>query len=570
MKKRTIVSLIIVCLFIITGVSASSDGFRLDLSSVFDGNSKVDSMQESFNSTFAIEVDRELVSDEELIRQLTTEATYFLLGPPNNTNETAENYVRRQESWLDLRDQPELPRDEKGEIILSTPEAARDMASGMLFGSMFRMFNDLDLVYTSFGPIQVFEQGEDRWSVITLPNVTIRVANKYSPMEFDERIVDMKITYLFRKIDGEYTIVWMRGDTETVEFDEYIDMQTRREVRGIRAAARPIPSGFENRYDFSKLNNLSNATIETIFENNLENVLIFFGPTREGLLSGTGFFINEGVAVTSWTFMESALREYNELSVMNGNGTPLKLDGIISVDAANDIALVRISGSNAKGVTLAKTSELTIEEPVIVISTKSGINLSAQAGIVISNRPYLMSLLPITVSETGSPVFNVNGRVVGMNSVTTNSASFSRARNTEALVRLQNIFNDTAVSDITYVPFEDLKTNFFHNTSAANVIHNVSNRRWNRFKSVGDIEEAISLNLVRANYRDGIVSLRYQNEFASVMPNMMFASEFISNLTKSGFEEVSSSEFKAVYRNSRYRVTIMSEFNFLVVVIARM
>ena len=569
MKKKVILALIIVSLVIVTGVSASSEIFRLDLSSMFAGNSKVDSMQEAFDASFAVETARETIKDEDLIRKLTAEATYFLLGPTNNTDETAENYVRRQESFFSLRDQPTLPRDENGDIILTSSEAARDMAAGMLFGNMFRMFNDLDLIYTSFGPIQVFEQGEDRWSIITIPNATISVSKKEVPMEFESRTIDLKITYLFRKVDGEFTIVWMRGDLETVEFDEYVGMQRRQEVSGTLAAARPIPSGFENRYNFSRLNSLENATIENIFRSNAENVLIFFGPARGSALSATGFFISEGIAVTSWSFIEASLRELNELAVMDGNRRPLTVEGIVSVDAVNDIAVVRISGSSAKGVILGRTNSVVTEEPVIVLSTKSGVGLSAQAGIVISNRPYLMSLLPITMSETGSPVFNTNGEVVGMNSITSNSASFSRAQNTEPLLAFQKMFNESTLSTISYVSFEELKTNFFSNTSSANVVNNLGDRRWNQFKGIGDIENSISLNLVRANYRNRIVSLRYHNEISNVMSNMMFAGEFIDNLLDSGFEEVSSSDLKKVYRSRRHRVTIMSEFDFLVVVIAR-
>ena len=51
---------------------------------------------------------------------------------------------------------------------------------------------------------------------------------------------------------------------------------------------------------------------------------------------------------------------------------------------------------------------------------------------------------------------------------------------------------------------------------------------------------------------------------------MQIATAFIEELEEQGYKEVSSSTTKRIYQNSKYQVTIMEEFDYLIIVMVKL
>ena len=145
---------------------------------------------------------------------------------------------------------------------------------------------------------------------------------------------------------------------------------------------------------------------------------------------------------------------------------------------------------------------------------------------------------------------------------------FSKANGVEVLQELQNKFSSLNMDEIKYVTFEELKNNYYVKYETDKVMNKLSDDVWNRYKKIGNLEENINLELVKASYKNGILSLRYKNKLSSVFENMQLTTSFIDELRNSGYSEMINESKKKVYINNDYRITIMSEFDYLIIVIA--
>ena len=90
------------------------------------------------------------------------------------------------------------------------------------------------------------------------------------------------------------------------------------------------------------------------------------------------------------------------------------------------------------------------------------------------------------------------------------------------------------------------------------------------YSKIGDIENTIALDLVKASYKDGIVSLRYINKISDFVGTMQLSDSFSSKLVEDGYKLISEGATKNVYSNNKYKVVIMSEFDYLIVVMVKL
>ena len=118
--------------------------------------------------------------------------------------------------------------------------------------------------------------------------------------------------------------------------------------------------------------------------------------------------------------------------------------------------------------------------------------------------------------------------------------------------------------------FEELKNNYFVSYKDDKVVNKIDEDVWNKYKKIGNLEKSINIELVKASYKDNVLSLRYKNTLNKLFSNMQLANNFISELKKEKYKEVINESNKKVYVKDKYRVTIMSEFDYLIVVIAEL
>ena len=140
--------------------------------------------------------------------------------------------------------------------------------------------------------------------------------------------------------------------------------------------------------------------------------------------SGTGFYVStDGLLVTNHHVIEPARR----IEAVPAEGEPLQVRGIVAVDEANDLAVVRVDTSRSRPLPLADVGLLDPGERVVVLGGPLGLAGTLSEGIVSAVReaseldhtePGASALLqitaPISPGSSGSPVMTYEGEVVGV------------------------------------------------------------------------------------------------------------------------------------------------------------
>ncbi len=149
------------------------------------------------------------------------------------------------------------------------------------------------------------------------------------------------------------------------------------------------------------------------------NNLIFDEKDRENL--GSGFIIDsQGYIATNLHVIENA----NKISVITSNGEVYDA-ALIGQDKKTDIALVKINVEDTlSSVVFGDSDMVKVGDWVLAIGNPFGLGSSVTAGIIsaksrdIGDSPYnnyLQTDASINQGNSGGPMFNIDGEVVGIN-----------------------------------------------------------------------------------------------------------------------------------------------------------
>jgi len=134
---------------------------------------------------------------------------------------------------------------------------------------------------------------------------------------------------------------------------------------------------------------------------------------------GSGFIISaDGYVLTNSHVVEGA----DEVFVTLTDKREFKAK-IIGADRRTDVALVKIDGSNLPRLTMGDSSKLRVGEWVIAIGSPFGLENTVTAGIVSANSrdtgdylPLIQTDVAVNPGNSGGPLINMRGEVVGINS----------------------------------------------------------------------------------------------------------------------------------------------------------
>lgn len=160
------------------------------------------------------------------------------------------------------------------------------------------------------------------------------------------------------------------------------------------------------------------------------------GTQEQQIGGGTAFFISkDGLLMTNKHVVSDTSADY---TVLLNNGTKLKAT-VVARDSANDIALLKVDGSNYPYLKLA-SSEPQLGQTVIAIGNALGefrntVSVGVVSGLqrnITAGDPYagnteeLSSIIQtdaaINEGNSGGPLLDLNGNVVGMNSAVATDA----------------------------------------------------------------------------------------------------------------------------------------------------
>jgi len=191
--------------------------------------------------------------------------------------------------------------------------------------------------------------------------------------------------------------------------DAVVNISTSQSVKG--ASGKPLPRVPDG------------SPFEDLFED-------FFnkrdgGGTQPRKVSslGSGFVIDgkEGLIVTNNHVIEGA----DEITVVFRDGSKLEVEKVLGVDNKTDLALLKVKPKEVlKDVKFGSSENLRVGDWVLAVGNPFGLGGSVSVGIIsakqrdIQSGPYddyLQTDAAINKGNSGGPLFNMNGEVIGVN-----------------------------------------------------------------------------------------------------------------------------------------------------------
>ena len=136
---------------------------------------------------------------------------------------------------------------------------------------------------------------------------------------------------------------------------------------------------------------------------------------------GSGFIVSaDGYVLTNAHVVEDA----DEVTVRLTDQREFKAK-VVGADRRSDIALLKIPAKDLPVVNIGDSSKLEVGEWVVAIGSPFGFTNSVSQGIVSAKGrslpgedivPFIQTDVPVNPGNSGGPLFNMNGEVVGINS----------------------------------------------------------------------------------------------------------------------------------------------------------
>ncbi|MBI4834933.1 MAG: tetratricopeptide repeat protein [Planctomycetes bacterium] len=165
---------------------------------------------------------------------------------------------------------------------------------------------------------------------------------------------------------------------------------------------------------------------KTIYEKNNDAVvtIITYNKKNKQLAQGSGFIVkNDGIIITN----QHVIEEAKTIEVKTTGGKTIEVENVIYEDSENDFAVLKIVAKNLPTVNLGDSDKVTPGENVYVIGSPQGYENSISNGLLSAVRKWkskkvLQISAPISHGSSGGPVFNENGEVIGIATLTQENA----------------------------------------------------------------------------------------------------------------------------------------------------
>ena len=567
-KVITIIVLVLISIILINTISYGIL-YNKDTISLVDKEKMIKS---KLDSKYDINTNNNEKTDEltKQIEELTQKTTYLLLGDPNSKTESSENYYKRHKDYLSLRYAPTIPEDKNSLLGLdqNSQEFKDDVLSGTSVPGIFSILNELEVKYSSYGKIRVTKTDEENViSTIVLPNVTMKQQDTENPMDYRKIQTDLKMYYFFKKLNGEYKLLYLYGETSD-EINQKIDVDD--ENKDGLNKEKDDNSYLRKIYDFAKADAVSDSTLNSIYEANKDKIVYMNSVYNMGtVVSANGFFINKGIILTTYNFVEKSLLKAQNIIINDANGNAYELDGIGALNSNSDIAVLKVKTSSDSHIAYEDVTNIAKGDAVISINSKTGVGLTSNKGIIISVDKNLQTSLPVTEELQGGPVFNAEGKLIGMANSKVLDGSVSYAIGLNILKEYYNLFSNEAYENVKAVPFNELKEEYYVKYGEENIKDDLGQDKLKEFSDAENAKELIKLSLIKSSYKDGIISLRFRNDVPGYIDTIQMAMPYMESLKEKGYSEKVVSNSKYIYSNDKYQIIVMKEFNYLIIVMVR-
>lgn len=596
-KVAGIVIVAIICctLFFSLNVFAKND-FVVNIDNFkLDNNILENNTIEQFSSNYKIQTKEEMNSDlrNELV-PICKYYTYLFLG--GDVNNDTDDFEKRFNEILygDLKYDYNVPKDSDGNLDTDSKEFIRLAANEINYNIVAKMLEKADICYNEISSInlcknEAYPTGYKISDYIGI--IKVKDAVMYDIFSYDKKgnmklldnadeILSKEDIPLVRKDlllyvfiiedEGVKKVSWVHIATND-SINDYVDNQKKQETASSNLEISSyINSDIYENYNWSKYNKITKEQLTSVYEKNSNNLVILRTYNDNSIITtGNGFFIKDGIIMTSWNYIKESLENGQNIVIADKLGNVYEMEGIVTANINADIAVIKLTKENNMQVNIEFNDNIELNDPVATISSKSGVNFSITAGINISEGEKDAVTIVTTDEEKGAPVYDMNGNLVSMMTSKITNASISQTVNIKYIMEIYNKLKDVDFNNIKSVNFSKLKNDYYIKETKTKKSLNLSEKQWNNIKQIGNLENTIFLDLVKSNYYKGVTSLRYYNEVKSLTNSMQLANGFMKELESTGYTKTLDSEKKVIYENEKYNIAIMEEFDYLIIIISK-
>lgn len=161
---------------------------------------------------------------------------------------------------------------------------------------------------------------------------------------------------------------------------------------------------------------------------------------EEGEGGGTGFAIDDSGTIAT---NQHVIRGAKAVKVKLFSGQWIEQVDLLTEDHESDLALLRVKTSEPlKPVSLGDSDAVTVGERIIAIGNPLGLEYTLTDGLVSSRRilegkPMIEMSVPVSPGNSGGPVINTHGQVVGVTTLQITGGFFGRAQNLNMAVPIK-------------------------------------------------------------------------------------------------------------------------------------
>ena len=410
----------------------------------------------------------------------------------------------------------------------------------------------LNIQYDYIKYINVTSYSEGIIATVYIPKATVNVET-----------TDLIFTFVLKEVDGNYRVFlasYVKGDDLASKYNE---------IEQKEASGNIIAGGSKNISLTGNPTEVTDEELTNIFNVNKEKV-VSIGALNNGVVNsyGNGFYLRDGVVVTTWSLFLKILNNSDFIYVNDAVGNVYTVQGVIAADTNYDIVLLKLSENYGTGVTFGNSNELNVDDHVYMISSKSNTGYSISYGSFVSlNNGVLKNQLVVSQNDIGSPLFNKDGNVIGFNTGNIINSSMSNANSTDYLSDVQRKLASKEFDSIDCTSVKDFKDRYYYDYAEEKKFDNVSNKVWNKYKKIGDLENAIQLDILKKSFKDNILSVRYKNSVYGSLDTLLMTVAFEDNLLKDDYKLIYENSMKKIYESSEYRVVIKESLDYLIIII---
>ena len=575
--KNKIILTIVASLLLISAVTVYAiSSFSFDSSKLsFSASAKTDKIKESLDEEYTLKLGIKEKEEEDPqtvqeIKDLSRRITLLLFGDFNNKNETTEHLYKRRKEFFSYMYDPEIPRTEDGELDSDSQEYSDSTYASITISSYFKYMVEVNPIYNSIESIEVRKLQNGSYAArVIIKDCKIKEDDETDPMRYVYKSENIIIFYTFKLNVDKWQLYHISADT-TDDLSKFVNTSEEKESKESMSILSNTADSISSMYNTSKMDNASDESIKEIYANNEKNLVTLSSYYNTSIVAqGNRFMINDGIVITTWDFLNDALLQGQFITIKNGE-TKYEVDGIVTINPSTDIAVIKLKEKTGTFVELAKREDIKSEDLAVTITSKTGVGYTTLKSIVTGTQNYIETSTVLSKTDRGSIVLNENGKVIGMNTAKSINSSFAKAIGPEVLQEVQDMFKDKDFNTIKATSFEELKEKYYYENINEEIRKNdISESKWKKYSQIGKIEETIDLELVKASYKDSIVSLRYKNGLSDFISSMQLATSFEEKLISEGYTQTLKSDKKDIYENNKYQVIIMDELEYLIIVMVK-